>query len=708
MEKNKIKNNTKDMFNEKSLHSFIQSGFWIIDFFDDNPPRMYCDENLLLILGLDKNQLSPEKMYSVWFERIDNEYIDVIKTAFKNIENNKKVEVKYPWNHPRKGWIWIRCGGQKDQNHHTGSRFKGYNHNITDQLDINLLDKKHKIVDLKKLKFYSSYFIENCEELFEIDTETLEIKTIFFREDKYNQIQEGGNVFSTIKECIYTHDINMVEDIFSPESLNKIINDKEMKIIEFRTKTKDNDYIWVEARLFLAQSIGMNKLLFYTYDISDRKKVSSLTKEKDEILDAFFNLYSVIVEVDLNTELLCILKSMWHDSETSQRTYTLDKFFQMISKRISVDFEKEELKEFLKLDHLKFMAINNQDNHMDFRVPNNVGNSEWIRLKSLYLSKNKEKLYLVFNNVDREHILNSITEKFVYKNSDYLYYVDTQNDYFLNFTKNDKNVTLPPLEGNNYVEEMTKYAKKFVVLEDQNRVIEMMQPEYMLERLKEEDLFEFKFSMLDKNNKYQRKKISIQFYDEENKILLLRRNDVTKDYLNQKKQENIMAIIEKAANTDALTGIYNRVGAQQLIMDRLRNIENEIDAFLIIDLDNFKKINDNFGHMKGDKVLQRVGNILKDNFRKTDIIARLGGDEFIIYMKNVRNKQNVADSVKNLLNKLKLTYQWKNESILISASVGIAITPIDGLLFEELYQKADKALYRAKKDGKNNYNFYQD
>ena len=81
-----------------------------------------------------------------------------------------------------------------------------------------------------------------------------------------------------------------------------------------------------------------------------------------------------------------------------------------------------------------------------------------------------------------------------------------------------------------------------------------------------------------------------------------------------------------------------------------------MSAFIIIDLDNFKKINDSLGHLQGDEVLKQVANILKENFRKTDIIARLGGDEFIVFMK-ILFKRNAIITLNNLLKKLRLSYQ---------------------------------------------------
>lgn len=181
-----------------------------------------------------------------------------------------------------------------------------------------------------------------------------------------------------------------------------------------------------------------------------------------------------------------------------------------------------------------------------------------------------------------------------------------------------------------------------------------------------------------------------------------------KNILNKKNQENKLKAIKKAADTDALTGIYNRIGAQRLIVEYLHKSNNEMSAFIIIDLDNFKKINDSLGHLQGDEVLKQVANILKENFRKTDIIARLGGDEFIVFMKNIVQKENAIISLNNLLKKLRLSYQWHEETIPITGSIGVAVAPIDGATFEVLYKNADQALYNSKYSGKNGFSFYNE
>ncbi len=132
-----------------------------------------------------------------------------------------------------------------------------------------------------------------------------------------------------------------------------------------------------------------------------------------------------------------------------------------------------------------------------------------------------------------------------------------------------------------------------------------------------------------------------------------------------------------------------------------------MNALFIIDLDNFKAINDNFGHHFGDFVLKEIASELRKCFRKDDILGRIGGDEFIIVMKNCGDLSIAMEKAGQVCNRLQKTYiSSSNESFSISASIGIAIYPKDGETFELLYKKADKALYNSKETGRNKFTVY--
>lgn len=164
--------------------------------------------------------------------------------------------------------------------------------------------------------------------------------------------------------------------------------------------------------------------------------------------------------------------------------------------------------------------------------------------------------------------------------------------------------------------------------------------------------------------------------------------------------------LEKKAVFDALTQTYNRSEAEKRINRSLQRMDGETRcAFMILDLDYFKQLNDTLGHMIGDKALVEVAGILKSHFRDYDIVGRLGGDEFLIFLKDV--PPDVIDKILvSLQKKLQLTYEKNGVQRSITTSIGVSLAPIHGKTFTELYEKADAALYQVKKRGKNGYLIY--
>lgn len=156
------------------------------------------------------------------------------------------------------------------------------------------------------------------------------------------------------------------------------------------------------------------------------------------------------------------------------------------------------------------------------------------------------------------------------------------------------------------------------------------------------------------------------------------------------------------AYTDSLTQVSNREYAQEQIQMYLRNNNPDLySALLIIDVDNFKSVNDYYGHLKGDTVLIKLGEILRNEFRSSDIVGRLGGDEFIVFMKDVA-------SISTIYKKAEIICQTVREILKsVTVSVGISINT-DNKYFHNLYKTADVALYQAKVRGKNTYVCYND
>lgn len=178
------------------------------------------------------------------------------------------------------------------------------------------------------------------------------------------------------------------------------------------------------------------------------------------------------------------------------------------------------------------------------------------------------------------------------------------------------------------------------------------------------------------------------------------------DITDKKKTE---AQIKLLAYFDSLTGLPNRTllkDHMDLALGHARRL-NKFVAVLLLDLDNFKNINDTLGHAKGDRLIQEVSNRLRNAIRSCDTLARWGGDEFILLLTDMDEVQNttiVTAKILRLLNEK--PFVIGDTEIITTASIGIALYPQDGQDPETLLKQADTAMYEAKKKGRNDYHFF--
>ncbi len=171
--------------------------------------------------------------------------------------------------------------------------------------------------------------------------------------------------------------------------------------------------------------------------------------------------------------------------------------------------------------------------------------------------------------------------------------------------------------------------------------------------------------------------------------------------------EDIKKQLEASAKKDGLTGLWNRNYLQE-VLNRAGEM-GESGAFVLFDMDNFKYVNDTFGHLVGDAVLARFAEGLKEKMKPGDVACRLGGDEFAIFINDPMSRTDFADFLSKWIEELEESVRVvKGEDTNITVSAGVVGMPTDGKDFVTLYNKADKALYHVKKNGKRTFHFYQE
>ncbi len=180
---------------------------------------------------------------------------------------------------------------------------------------------------------------------------------------------------------------------------------------------------------------------------------------------------------------------------------------------------------------------------------------------------------------------------------------------------------------------------------------------------------------------------------------------VAYDISDRKRAE---AFIMRMAHHDALTGLPNRL----LLMDRLETAikhahkNHEQVGVLLLDLDNFKRINDSLGHHVGDQVLVAIANRLQQQLREDDTLSRLSGDEFVIVLPEVESRANMQSAVDRIVERIATPLLIGDQELLVTPSIGGAIFPRDGTDAQTLIKNADAAMYAAKAQGRSNAQWF--
>lgn len=226
--------------------------------------------------------------------------------------------------------------------------------------------------------------------------------------------------------------------------------------------------------------------------------------------------------------------------------------------------------------------------------------------------------------------------------------------------------------------------------------------EYMYNLRSGQEMIESEFRIMDHSKKYIWCQIKGKtIYDYEKKPLRVIGKMVNIDI-----QKRELINLENKAKRDPLTGVFNKNTTKEIIDQYIMDHTMGKHMFMIVDIDNFKYVNDNFGHLQGDKILSFVINQVKKYFSKGEVIGRIGGDEFAVFIGDVDNGDAIISKAESLQQVLCASFQENGQELSISGSIGIALYPNDGTCYNELLNCADKALYEVKGRGKNGFQIF--
>ncbi len=315
-----------------------------------------------------------------------------------------------------------------------------------------------------------------------------------------------------------------------------------------------------------------------------------------------------------------------------------------------------------------------------------------------YLHGYKVKSEILEHTIEKEKTFN----EYILKKVDTVFEIDCYQDKLIRYVRSGQEMStdgLPP-----FSDFLCGLLKSRTLESDHEAIKRISHPENMISAFKRG---EFSSSIhvqaLDSRGIYRwmELSVSVEQRSSDREIIglhIVRDIDAEKTELIENRQK---------AERDSLVGAFNKVTTQVKIAEEL--MHGQTGAFFILDVDDFKNINDSKGHPFGDKVLIYLYKRIVNTFREHDIIGRIGGDEFVIFLKNPRDIELVKNKANALFKDFEVPFVDEyGDSMMVCISVGIAIAPEHGTDFDTLYKKADSALYESKKKGKNTYTIYSE
>ena len=422
-------------------------------------------------------------------------------------------------------------------------------------------------------------------------------------------------------------------------------------------------------------------------------------RELFEVLNQF--LFSII-RVDLLTDTAFILQSKDQPNSISQE-FNWTEYLNHYRSFLLMDDDSPKLE---RLSSKSLLELSKKgENHLSVELSylkNGVIN--WLTT-SVFLrhdDTNKNYAYLMAKKSTKDHLLKSIIDLYVYSNCDYFICLDAKNNSYTMFSGTQNGATSPPEKSDDYTTEMIKYAETFVAPEDREMVIWEMGVERMLGQLEKKGVHSLYCGVIDPVRGYTRKRLEYRYYNRDTQMVLLIRTDITDMYEEEQERNRLLTEALTRAQTDMLTGLLNYQGMVEKV-SYLLGRKSSKSAFLFIDLDNFKHVNDTLGHEAGNRLLCRVADTLRRETRDEDLVGRVGGDEFVVLILKAKSLEDIKKCAQRLCNSICLIDTGLDFGSGISCSIGISIAPDDGNEYKTLARKADALVYRAKFEGKNRF-----
>lgn len=533
-------------------------------------------------------------------------------------------------------------------------------------------------------------------------------------EGTWKPYEEIYNLYK--REYVYPGDADVWEKYMSSENLKNFLRG-DKKEIDFEIRV-EHSRIGLEWHASYIDKVGENQLLIATRDIKDLQRNATIAR-------AVLPEFDYVCRIDLATKGYVLYYSA--DEKTVVPQHSANNFDEVIgdfNRQYIVPEEVEAINEQMRLENIK-EKLKDQNEFILYATSRDKNGLTYKKFRFCYADASKQEILLTRTDVSdvvRERMLRQEEEKKRVKHLEkelfltqelhksqveMQHILETTTDLMFKYDPENGAVLLHKAEEEDYHQFLSeKDMLKRLAAEGYLEESYVATLEECLEHIRDG---EHRLSCTIKARKNLSKdwvwyRVTLFDYQDEStherKVLGYLQN------INQDmwaKEE-----LKKAAQRDSLTGLYNVGAAKKKIREILRNQtgNQEIcNAFFLMDVDDFKSINDTKGHMIGDSTLQKFAAVLTDTFRFQDIIFRLGGDEFAVFAEELHDS---GKCIQAIMERFGSNLKAAREKFpFLGISVGVYVTDRRHT-YEQYYEEADKALYETKKNGKNSYTIHND
>jgi len=478
------------------------------------------------------------------------------------------------------------------------------------------------------------------------------------------------------------------------ETLAKVMQSKQVETLECRLQLDDGTIknILLTGQVLYDDKGNPLKLIGTTQDITEFKKLQKHTQELAELLEHSSNEVYVIDAKELKYLYV-------NDGACNATQYSKEELLNM-----SV-YDINPLLTPLKVQELQKRALDGNTNNIlhTSEHKRKDGTSYYVQSYIHTVTYNDKDAYVIFDTDITEiidlQLKHERQAKILEHIHDSVIAVDLEGK-ILSFNRGSKKLL--------YYEESEILGHSIEKVYSKNNE---KNPKQLLEELLEKEEISFEAYLVKKDKQEVICDISLSLLrDDDCRIIgaIGYSQDITDKKIVQMQLQEQRDKLNYLAHHDMLTNLPNRI----LFYDRLEQAiayaqrNNKLFALLFLDLDQFKQINDSLGHDAGDIVLQEVAKRLTKTLRLEDTLSRLGGDEFTIILRDIKDKSDVITVCKKIIEVIKEPIIIESNALHISSSIGISIYKEDAVEAKELIKFADTAMYKAKEEGRDNFQFY--